>query len=182
MFVEPVALQPTPAYARISASVLESVLVRLGGSVGFRERKRALRASFRELERQQPALADYVASEVSELEAARVQALGFYLAVLVFGAFQEAFGPRLARVELTDINRMLALLIADSELRACAALGKTYSEDAIALGQPALVSLLRVEVDRAVHAAPEEAWEAIDPFYESLLVMVLALTQAVAEQ
>jgi hypothetical protein len=178
MFVEPVALHPIPAYAQIAPSVLDSVLTRLSGAP--REQKRAFRVSFRELELRQPALAEYMAAEVAELHAARVQSLGFYLAVLVFRAFEEAFGPRLSRVELVDINRMLALLIADSEVRSWAALGKTYSEDAIALGQPALVSLLRVEVERAVRAAPEEAWEAIDPFYESLLVMVLTLTQAVA--
>ena len=56
----------------------------------------------------------------------------------------------------------------------------SYSEDAIAVGQPALIGLLRTEVDRAVQEQPDAPWEALDPFYESLLVMVLVLTHAVA--
>src|SRR5712671_3442080 len=101
MFVESVALHPIPAYAQIAPSVLESVLVRLTGAP--REQKRAFRTSFRVLEKRQPALADYMAAEVAQLHAVRVQSLAFYLAVLVYRAFEEAFGPRLARVELVDI-------------------------------------------------------------------------------
>jgi hypothetical protein len=75
--------------------------------------------------------------------------------------------------------RMLDRLIADGELRSGGA-GAFYSEDAIAVGQPALVGVLRDEVDRAVRDDPEAPWEALDAFYESLLVMVLVFTQAVA--
>ncbi len=92
-----------------------------------------------------------------------MQGLAYFLAVLAYRSFEEAFGARLARIELRDISSMLARLITDSELRAQWASGVTYSEDAIAVGQPALVKVLREEIDRAAGDEPEVAWEAIDP-------------------
>jgi hypothetical protein len=104
------------------------------------------------------------------------------LTVVVFRSFEEAFGPRVSVVQLPDVSHMLARLAADGELRAGGAAGCSYSEDAIAIGQPALVGLLRREVDRAVAEDPEAPWEALDVFYESLLVMVLVLTHAIEPQ
>jgi hypothetical protein len=177
MFVERVALDPVPEHARIAPNVLHVVLANmLQGRVAL---ARVLDAGFREMEHRQPCLADFMANEVAELPGPRVQGLAYFLAILVFRAFEEAFGARLSNVRMPDVTRMLDRLITDSELRSEGAGGVSYSEDAIAVGQPALVGLLRSEVDRAVLEHPEAPWEALDGFYESLLVMVLVLTQAV---
>jgi hypothetical protein len=176
MFVERVALKAVPAELQIDSAILNSVLGRLFRGAGSAE----LDVGFRELESKQPCLAEFMTTEIAELPSVRVQALAYFLTVLVYRAFEEAFGPRIAPVRLSDVTHMLARLAADGELRAGGAAGSSYSEDAIALGQPALVSLLRHEVDRAVSDDPQAPWEALDTFYESLLVMVLVLTQAVA--
>jgi hypothetical protein len=178
MFVERVALDPTPASARIEPTVLTAVLSLMLGDPG--ELARTLDAGFRDMEGRQPNLARFIASEITQLPGPRVQALGYFLAVLIFRAFEEAFGTRLGCVPTHDMTHMLERLIADGELRSGGAAGSSYSEDAIAIGQPALVGLLRSEVDRAVAEDPNAPWEALDGFYESLLVMVLVLTQAVA--
>jgi hypothetical protein len=178
MFVEQIALDVVPDYARISLRAVDAVVARFLEQPAQLER--TLDQGFRAMQGRQPALAAYMAGEISQLPTLRVQGLAYFLAVLTYRSFEEAFGARLSRVELRDINRTLARLIADSELRAQWAAGVTYSEDAIAIGQPALVKVLRAEVDRAARDEPEIAWEAIDPFYESLLVTVLALTNAVA--
>ena len=177
MFVEPVALDPIPAYARIAPSVLTSVLARL--LEGPDKLARSLDAGFRDMEGKQPALAAFLAEEVADLPGPRVQGVAYFLAVLVFRAFEAAFGARLGRVQTRDMTHMLERLIVDGQLRSGGAAGASYSEDAIAIGQPALVGLLRSEVDRAVADDPNAPWEALDDFYESLLVMVLVLTQAV---
>jgi hypothetical protein len=178
MFVERVALDPVPSYARITPGVLSAVLAEMLADAGTLSR--ALDGGFRDMESRQPCLADFIGSQVAELPAPHVQALAYFLAVLVFRVFDEAFGLRLGRVQANDVMRMLERLIADGELRSGGAAGAFYSEDAIAVGQPALVGLLRDEVDRAVRDDPAAPWEALDAFYESLLVMVLVLTQAVA--
>ncbi|HEX4351575.1 MAG TPA: hypothetical protein VHZ95_01650 [Polyangiales bacterium] len=178
MFVERVALDPVPAHAQVGSAALREVLARLAGKP--HTLSRALDAGFREMEARQPCLAKVIADELAELPGLRVQAVAYFLAVLVYRAFEEAFGVRMAAVQGRDLNHMLDRLIADGELRSSGAGGTSYSEDAIAIGQPALVGLLRQEIDRAVEETPNAPWEALDTFYESLLVMVLVLTQSVA--
>ena len=178
MFVERVALDAVPAYAQVAPAVLSAVLKQMLGRP--EALSRALDAGFREMESRQPCLAKFISGDVAELPGPRVQALAYFLAVLVFRVFEEAFGARLGTVRMPDVTHMLDRLIADGELRSGGAAGSSYSEDAIAIGQPALVGLLRSEIDRAVHDEPEAPWEALDAFYESLLVMVLVLTQSVA--
>lgn len=178
MFVAQMALDVVPEYARISLRAVDTVVARFLEQPAQLER--TLDQGFRAMQGRQPALAEYMAAEIAQLPLPRVQGLAYFLAVFTYRSFEEAFGPRLARIELRDINRMLERLITDSELRSQWASGVTYSEDAIAIGQPALVQLLREEIDRAARDEPEIAWEAIDPFYESLLVAVLTLTNAVA--
>jgi hypothetical protein len=178
MFVEPVALDVVPAYARIAQSVIDTVVkrvCRVAPSVD-----KSLAGSFRQMEQRQPALAAFVAYELSELVSQPLQAVAYRLSVLVFGAFDEAFGARVECVALSDINRALSRLVADSELRSVWVPGNTYSEDAIAIGQPALVACLRAEVERAVASQPALEWDNLDRFYESLLAMVVVMTQAVA--
>jgi len=178
MFVEPVALAHVPMHARVLPAVVDSVSERVFRRAA--ERDGTLTNHFRLMEQRQPALAAFVAYELSELDSQQLQAVAYRLCAFVFGAFEEAFGGRLGCIELADINRSLSRLVADSELRSTWVRGNSYSEDAIALGQPALISRLRAEVERCVAAAPALDWDALDRFYESLLAMVLVLTQAVA--
>lgn len=180
MFVEPVALEVVPAYARIAQSAVDTVAKRVcrrGTAVDT-----LLAGSYRRMEQRQPALAAFVAYELSELASQPLQSIAYRLCVLVYGAFEEAFGRRVGRVELSDINRVLSRLVADSELRSLWVPGNTYSEDAIAIGQPALVARLRAEVDREVTNQPALDWENLDRFYESLLAMVVVMTHAVVPE
>lgn len=180
MFVEPVALDVVPSYARIAQSVVDAVIRRVGRVA--RDVDKLLAGSFRRMEQRQPALATFVAYELSELASQQLQSVAYRLSVLVFSAFEEAFGARVGRVELSDINRALSRLVADSELRSVWVPGNTYSEDAIAIGQPALVACLRAEVERAVASQPGLEWDNLDRFYESLLAMVVVMTHAVAPE
>lgn len=180
MFVEPVALELVPPYARIAQTAVDTVAKRVWRSGTAVDK--LLSGSFRRMEQRQPAIAAFVAFELSELASQPLQAVAYRLCVLVYGAFEEAFGPRVGRVELTDINRALSRLVADSELRSQWVPGNTYSEDAIAVGQPALIARLRAEVDRAITDQPALAWENLDRFYESLLAMVVVMTHAVTPE
>ena len=181
MFVEPVALEVVPAYARVTQAVVDAVAKRVCQPRSA-PADIPLAGAFRRLEQRQPAMAAFVAFELSELTSAPLQSVAYRLCVLVHGAFEEAFGARLRLVELADINRALSRLVADSELRSAWLPGNSYSEDAIAIGQPALVARMRAEVDRAVAGQPALDWENLDRFYESLLAMVVVLTQAVVPE
>jgi hypothetical protein len=179
MFVQAVALPPVPAFARVAPAVLTSVLSRmLGDPDRF---TKVLDDGFRRMECAQPVLAEYVSNELSLVEAPRLSAAAYFLAVLVHQAFEEAFGDRVGCVQESDMRQTLDRLVTDGVLRMQSADRVSYSEDAIALGQPAVVSLLRSELDRIVEESPDEARAVgIDTLYEMLLVQLLALTHAVA--
>jgi hypothetical protein len=179
MFVQPVALPPVPAFARIAPSVLTQVLSRMLGDPDALVS--VLDDGFRAMESRQPSLAEFVSNELAQVEGPRLSAVAYFLAVLVHQAFDEAFGARVGRVQASDVAQTVDRLVTDGQLRTQGSEAVTYSEDAIALGQPALVSLLRSEIDRALEEAPDEArTPSIDALYEMLLVELLALTSAVA--
>lgn len=178
MFVPRVALPPVPEFARVAPVVLTSVLSRmLGDSSAL---TRVLDEGFRAMERNQPSLAEFVSNELAQVEGPRLSAIAYFLSVLVHQSFDEAFGARVGCVPASDLAQVVDSLVTDGELRTQGDT-VTYSEDAIALGQPALVALLRSEIDRVLDEAPDESrTREVDTLYEMLLVELLALTGAIA--
>jgi len=166
------ALSPVPSYAAVPEHAVLDALRRLTVEPALQPR---LDAAFRRIEAEQPELASFVAGELSELEQAAAQALGYFLMVLVYVAFDEAFGQRLRSLDAADLDRALMQLVVDGEVRHAACTVGSYSEDAIALGQPALMTLLRSEVERAAEQSAD-----VDPIMQALLVEIIALGAAVA--
>ena len=77
----------------------------------------ALDAGFREMEREQPALSTFVADEIAEISDPCLSALAYFLAVVLFMAFRDAFPGRLTAVQAGEIKQMLDRLVTDGELR-----------------------------------------------------------------
>ena len=152
MFVPQVALDHLPDHAEVEQDALMSVLRRMTGSDD------ALRATlehgFRDMELCQPALSRYVSSELAELEHPAAQTLSYFLFVVVYLAFKDAFGPRLQPIAAPEIETTLNRLITDGELRHSGIARESYSEDVVAMGQPALMRMLRREIDRAIDQIP----------------------------
>jgi len=171
MLIQPGALQPVPTYAVVPESVVLGVLRRFTSGKAMQPR---LDAAFRTLEREQPALAEFLGAELSEIEAPEAQALGYFLFLAVFSAFRESFGSRLCAVGSDDLESVVDRLLADGDARSQAAPAETYSEDVIALGQPALMRLVRAEIEEQV------AGDQAGPILQALLVEIVALTSAVA--
>lgn len=172
MWIQAGALQPVPSYAVISADAIARVTGRLSDHRGLQQR---LDMAFRQLEREQPQLTGFLAAELNELEAQPAQALGYFLFVLVFLAFREGFGARLREVAAEDLRAALEHLLADGEVRSRACSAGSYSEDIVALGQPALMHVVQSELENAPDGAGE-----LSPVVQSVLVEIVALTQAVA--
>jgi hypothetical protein len=186
VFVENVAFEPVPDYARVQPDVLREVRSRLLREPSLAA---ALDAAFVAIERRQPAIANFIAHDLAGIDAASAQGVAYFLAMLVVLAFEEAFGRRLGCVDLGDLTWSLDRLLADGELRAAGRAGRFYSEDALALGQPAIIKLLRAEFDVALSSLPKNAeseceaaqlTKQLETFYQTLLVLTLALTHAVA--
>jgi hypothetical protein len=172
MWIQAGALAATPDYAVVGKDAVAQVLRRLTAGDLLEPR---LKAAFHLLEREQPALAGFVADELSMLEAPAGQALGYFLFLVAFLSFREAFGPRLGAVAQDDLEAALDQLVADSEVRGRTCLAGSYSEDVVAAAQPALMSLVHGEIE----LAPEGAGD-LDPLLQASLVQIVALSRTVA--
>lgn len=176
MIVQPVALPPVPAHAVVEQTVVTAILDRITPDITAL--RRGLDAGFHDIERTHPALSEFLADEIAKLESAAGQSLAYFLSVLVYLSFREAFGTRIAMISTRDVQRHHTHLITDGTLRHAGISHGTYSEDHITIGQPALVRMMRREIDRA---SSEDGipWSALDPLFEALLVEVLLLSEAV---
>jgi len=164
------ALEPAPGYAVVPEHAVLAVLRELGDDDLLRSR---LDREFRRLEAEQPTLADMLSSELTGMDPAG-QALAYYLFLTVCASFREAFGARLGEVGDLDLDRAIETLLADGEVRSQTCIAGSYSQDVVALWQPAVMRLVHAEIDAARGAADA------DPVLQVLLVLVVALTRAVA--
>ena len=182
------ALEPAPAYAVIPEHVVTSVLRELSPDAGGRA---GLDRVFRRLEAEQPALADFLAGELANLETAEAQTVAYYLFLAVGQAFHAAFGPRVPALSTADLDHALDVLLADGEVRSHACRAGSFSQDRVACLQPALMDAVMGEIDYAYGAlsvvGPEAgeletttARNEVDPILQVLLVQVVALTRAVS--
>jgi hypothetical protein len=171
MLIQPGALPTVPRHAVVPEQVVMMVLRRLTEREAIQP---TLAAVFRRLETQQPALAEFVASELAELEEPQAQALAYFLFLAVFMAFRDAFGARLCTIVREDLESVLDRLVLDGEVRCRACPAESYSEDAVAIGQPSLMRLVRAEL------GADPALSCSDTVLQGLLIEIVALTAAVA--
>lgn len=178
MLLQRVAIEPVPQYAVVDEDTVVQVVQRVTRDD---DAVPVLEAAFDRLERRQPALAGWLADEVGRANELGAQTLTYFLFLIVFMSFDEAFGGRLGEVRRDDLAHTFDRLAADGELRDTATPGESYSEDVVSLSQPALMTLINGEVERAVDAAGQAGRALdVDPIVQALLIEVLALSAAVA--
>jgi len=140
-----------------------------------------LDTGYRELDRQQPTLAQYLAAEVSGRSDELAQSVGYFLVVAVYLAFKEAFPTRLGSVDQDALRAALFSLETDEELRAEDPREVLDSDDVVAMGQPAVLEFVQHHLQEAVEQSGEDAsLEDLDRIYRAVLVEVIALTHAVS--
>jgi len=179
MFVQQVALGRMPAHALVEQAAIATVLKRMAGDGPTLQRE--LDQGFRRMELRQPDLAAFLVDELSHVTEPAVQTLSYFLFVVIFEAFEEAFGARVGVIPDAELQQLARRLLTDGELRSSGQLGDSYSEDLVAMGQPALVHLIRQEVHRVIDEVRERPdWQEAEPLYEAILLEILALSHAVA--
>jgi hypothetical protein len=178
VFLRKAALRPVPSHAVVGDQAVESVEETLGDAQDALQN--ALDRGYAELDRKQPALATWLADEVSGRHDELVQSLGYFLAVTVYLAFAEAFPRRLREVDDGGLQMALDTLAADEELRANDPSEILDSDDVVAMGQPALLAFVQHHLDQALEQAGTELDLAdLDRVYRAVLVEVIALSHAV---
>lgn len=177
-FVLKAALRPVPRHAVVDEVAIQGVEEQLGEEGD--ELQETLDATYREMDRKQPALAQWLGDQVSSRSDDLAQSLGYFLAVTVYMAFREAFPTRLIEVDETSLKLAIDTLAADEELRANDPAEVMESDDVVAMGQPVLLHFVQHHLEQALSQAGEDPdLEAFDHIYRAVLVEVIALSHAV---
>ncbi|MEZ4256158.1 MAG: hypothetical protein R3A78_10700 [Polyangiales bacterium] len=167
-----------PRHAVVEEHAIEGVEAEL--DVGDDAVQEVLDAGYRDLDRRQPILSEWLAGEVSDREDELAQSLGYFLAIAVYMAFREAFGARLGQVDEPNLALALETLAFDEELRANDPTEVLNSDDVIALGQPVLIDFIQHHMREALEQAGDEPdLESLDRVYRAVLVEIMALSHAV---
>ncbi len=178
MFLRKAALRPVPPYAIVDQRAIELVEHALEEQQD--QLQGLLDAAYRELDRQHPALAAWLAEQVSHQQDEIAQSLGYFLAVTVFMAFREGFPTRLSEVDDNAIRLALDTLEADEEIRANDPAEVFESDDVIAMGQPTLVEFVQHHFHHVLEqSGPGAELEDLHRVYRTILVEVIALSHAV---
>ena len=178
MFLRKAALRPVPRWAVVDELAIDGLEDRLGDE--DEDLQGVLDVGYREMDRHQPALATWLADQVSSRNDELAQSVGYFLAVTVFIAFREAFPTRLCPVDESALKLAIEMLELDLELRKNDATEVLETDDVVAMGQPALVSYVQHHFDEAIAQAENEAdLEAFDVVYRAILVEIIALSDAV---
>lgn len=178
MFLRKAALRPVPKWAVVDDLALDALEATLGED--DEDLQGALDAGYRDMDRHQPALAEFLAREVSSRPDELAQSVGYFLAVVTYLAFKEAFPTRVGVVDEAALRLALETLTVDEQLRADDPEEVFESDDVVAMGQPALVSYVQHHFDEAIAQADESVdLNAFDVVYRAILVEVIALSHAV---
>jgi hypothetical protein len=139
-----------------------------------------LSSAFSRFEREQPALSERVGVALSRCRDEVAQALGYFLSLALWLAFDEEFAGRVGRLTKLEVRGVEESLALDEQLRGADPVEAVDSDDVVAMEQPHALAFLHEHVEAAleVHADVIDVDEIHD-VYRALLVELLALSYAV---
>ena len=182
MWVRGAAIRPVPAFAVVHNEMLDDVESDLarGGEVVRSD----LDQAFERFENTQPIVSDYIADVLSGPLDETALALGYFLSVAVWLAFDRSFGARLGIVTEDVLADTVASVRAEEELRRDRAAEPLDVDDIIAIEQPHILKFVHAHVEAALEvdadATNEVDVDDVHYVYRAILVLTLAMSRAVA--
>jgi len=178
VWVRRAAIRPVAPYARVSERVLSEIQSAFEND--DETAREQLDAAFVQFEATQPAVAERVALALGKPIDATAMALGYFLTLAVWLAFDRSFEGRLDEVlpeQLAAVEQSLSL---DEELRRVDPAEAVDSDDVIAMEQPHLLSFVHEHVDNALRIRANDVdVDDVHEIYRMVLIQVLALSYAV---
>lgn len=181
MWVRGAAIHPVPSYAVVDRQWLDRIEQELGGNGSARP---DLDQAFERFEQTQPALAHDAALTLAGPLDDTARALGYFLFVAVWLAFERAFGTRLEEVSDQALESAEGSLKLEEELRATNAREPLDVDDIMAIEQPGIVAFVHEHIEAALEPTDGDARDVdvddVHAIYRFVLVMTLALSHAVS--
>ena len=154
--------------------------MRLGISEDEDDARTQLDEAFDRFEQEQPCLSAHIGDVLSEPLDETALALGYFLALAVWLAFEHAHGAQMEQVSAESISATGELLDLDEELRRADPLESLDTDDIIGMEQPHLIDFVHEHVNATLEAnAPHIDVDDVDVIYRVILVEILALSYAV---
>lgn len=178
MWVRSTAIRPVPPYACVPTHALDAVREDLADDDELARSQ--LDQAFERFERTQPALAARLAETLGRPLDETALALGYFLSLAVWLAFEQAHGEHLDEIADAELNATEELLTLDEELRRADPAEALDSDDVIAMEQPHLVEFVHEHVDATLEAHADEVdVDDVHVVYRVVLIEILALSYAV---
>ena len=185
MWVRGAAIRPVPRWAVVAASTLDEIERELGDdSQAGRDR---LDAAFARFESTQPNLADSVSQVLAKPLDETALALGYFLSIAIWLAFERTFGQERLRVVTEDALEATREAIAlEEELRAADGQEPFDLDDVVSTEQPNVLRFVHGHVDSALDPAGDhdEKGREVDvddvhSVYRAVVLLTLCLSHAV---
>lgn len=189
MWITPFAIVPVQRHALVTRELVRDVERSISTASGDLD-EAAVRATTRRLEQRQPVLAERLHRLLRGSRDEAAVALGYFLLIGVYLAFDRAFGDRLQPVSKAALEAVFGSLKLEAELRAERAEDPLEVEDVLAVQQPALFAwvaehtestLAPCEVGGAARSALDDEIDVndVDAVLSEVSAFILALSYAV---
>lgn len=178
MWVRRAAIRPVPSYAQVPARALSEVEDNLAEDND--EARERLDEAFTRFEQTQPALAERISQGLSGPVDETALALGYFLTLAVWLAFDTVFGAELEQVTETALAGVEESLNLDEQIRLSDPAEAVDSDDVVAMEQPDILAFVNEHIDAALEAnASEVDVDDVHAIYRLVLIEILALSYAV---
>jgi hypothetical protein len=178
VWVRRAAIRPVARHAELSSRALERVRARL--SEDDEETRQALDEAFAKFEETQPVLAAQVSDALSQPLDETALALGYFLTIAVWLAFDDSFGADLGEVTETAFAGVEEALQLDEQIRLSDPAEAVESNDVIAMEQPHAIAFVHEQIEEALgETAGTVDVDDVHAIYRLVLIEVLALSYAV---
>jgi hypothetical protein len=178
VWVRRAAIRPVPSYAQVPARVLSEIEDQLAEDDD--DSRKQLDDAFTRFEQTQPALAERISTVLSGPLDETALALGYFLTLAVWLAFDEVFAQDLEEVTDTALAGVEESLNLDEQIRLTDPAEALDSDDVIAMEQPDILAFVQEHLDAALEAnAHEVDVDDVHSIYRVVLIEVLALSYAV---
>jgi len=178
MWVRRSAIRPVPQYAKVPESAIDAVHAGLADNE--EDARAQLDLAFEQFERGQPALAAYIGEALSDPLDDTALALGYFLALAIWMAFEKAQAEQLREVTEEDLLTTRELLDLDENLRRSDPSEMLDSDDIIAVEQPALLAFVNRHLDATLQAHADSIdVDDVAQIHHAVLIEILALSYAV---
>ena len=178
MWVRRAAIRPVAPYAQLPLRALSDVENQLGED--DEQARERLDEAFSRFEETQPALAERISTTLNGPLDETALALGYFLTLAIWLAFDSSFGSEMAEVTETALVGVEESLQLDEQIRLSDPAEAVDSDDVVAMEQPDILAFVHEHLDAALEAnAGEVDVSDVHSVYRVVLVEVLALSYAV---